>query len=307
MPRHVLAYAALVSRDVAVTAAVLERQLGLARTDWAVGDEGRAAPVFAVGESALALFGIGDPFLGAPELPGLHHIALAAADPAAAAEAAGLGSGLRVTPGLGGKQHVALAAAATTGVRIIFTQPLALASARSAAIERIDHIGAASADNRAALDLFCRGLGSPLESQQTDIEVQIAVESFTSDKYGVVYHTRPPQPVAGLRVSFVTIGDCELEFLENFDPRQEGSVAHGSAGTTRQDQGAIARFVAARGPGLHHLALKTPDIDGTLAALERAGLAVIDRVGRPGSRRARIGFVHPKSLGGILMHLVERA
>ncbi|MCG8544558.1 MAG: VOC family protein, partial [Alphaproteobacteria bacterium] len=69
---------------------------------------------------------------------------------------------------------------------------------------------------------------------------------------------------------------------------------------------AIARFVARRGAGLHHVALKTPDIDGLLASLDAAGLRMIDRIGRPGSRRARIGFVHPASLGGVLMHFVER-
>jgi hypothetical protein len=43
-----------------------------------------------------------------------------------------------------------------------------------------------------------------------------------------------------------------------------------------------------------------------LAAAERDGFATIDRVGRPGSRRARIGFLSPKSLGGILVHFVQR-
>jgi methylmalonyl-CoA epimerase len=81
---------------------------------------------------------------------------------------------------------------------------------------------------------------------------------------------------------------------------------HGAAGTTRQDQGAITRFVATHGAGLHHVALKTPDIDAALAALERAGTRMIDRVGRPGSRRARIGFVHPASFGGVLFHMVQR-
>ena len=81
---------------------------------------------------------------------------------------------------------------------------------------------------------------------------------------------------------------------------------HGAPGTTKQDQGAIARFVASRGPGLHHLALKVTDIDAALASLAAAGHRVIDRIGRPGSRRARIGFVHPQSLGGALVHLVQR-
>jgi methylmalonyl-CoA/ethylmalonyl-CoA epimerase len=52
--------------------------------------------------------------------------------------------------------------------------------------------------------------------------------------------------------------------------------------------------------------LKVTDIDASLASLAAAGHAVIDEVGRPGSRRARIGFLHPKALGGVLVHLVER-
>ena len=61
-----------------------------------------------------------------------------------------------------------------------------------------------------------------------------------------------------------------------------------------------------RGAGLHHVALKVTDINGALAALGRAGHALIDSVRRPGSRRALIGFIHPKSLGGVLLHLVQR-
>ena len=132
------------------------------------------------------------------------------------------------------------------------------------------------------------------------------MESFTSDKYGVVYHTRPPQPVGGLRITFITVGDCELEFLANFDPRQSGEVDHGRAGTTRQDQGAIARYVASRGRGLHHVAVKSPDVDALLGGMAAAGLPMIDTTGRPGSRRARIGFPHPRALGGVLMHVVQR-
>ena len=75
--------------------------------------------------------------------------------------------------------------------------------------------------------------------------------------------------------------------------------------TPRGDKGAIARYIE-RAPGLHHLALKTPDIDATLARLAGAGHRMIDSVGRPGSRRARIGFIHPASLGGLLLHFVER-
>jgi catechol 2,3-dioxygenase-like lactoylglutathione lyase family enzyme len=200
----------------------------------------------------------------------------------------------------------ALSVAETAGVRIFVTDPLDIARGGRSLVERIDHLGIACANNQAAVAVFNERMGLPVESQQTDVEVETAVESFTSDKYGVVYHSRTPRVVGGLRVAFLTAGDCELEFLQNFDPSQGAAQRDGAAGTTRQDQGAITRFIAAHGAGLHHVALKTPDIDGTLLALERSGARMIDRVGRPGSRRARIGFVHPASFGGVLFHLVQR-
>jgi hypothetical protein len=84
-------------------------------------------------------------------------------------------------------------------------------------------------------------------------------------------------------------------------------VERGRPGTTRQDQGAIARFVASRGRGLHHVAVKAHDIEGLLQSMSSAGLPMIDTKARPGSRRALIGFPHPRAFGGILMHLVQRA
>jgi hypothetical protein len=112
--------------------------------------------------------------------------------------------------------------------------------------------------------------------------------------------------VGGLRVTFISAGDCELEFLANFDARQGAHIDHGRSGSTKQDQGAITRFVQSRGRGLHHVAVKARDINGTLERMAKAGLPMIDLKGRPGSRRALIGFPHPKALGGILMHLVQR-
>ena len=311
-----LAYVALVVQDAEAAAAILDKELGLTRTDCKTGRMGQA-PVFGVGRTALALFepedpfledsGLGDPGLGGPARPGVHHIALAADDPASAARRLGMPM-LDGFPeeGLDGAPQVVLDPAATCGVRTRITRRLRIAPSNGGTIERIDHIGVASADNRRAVDVFVKGLGCPIESMQTDMEVQTAIESFTSDKYGVVYRTREPQPVGGLRVAFITVGDCDLEFLQDFDPSAGVTIEHGRPGTTKQDQGAIARFVEKRGAGLHHIALKTPDIDGTLARLESGGHRVIDKVGRPGSRRALIGFLHPSVLGGVLMHFVER-
>lgn len=297
-----LAYVALATRDVTGAARVLGELLGLPRQDLRFA--GSTAPTFAIGETALALFTPDDPFLGADAQPGVHHIALAAADPEAAG-AALTQAGFQISRAPG--EAVAVDPAETSGVRVRLSPALGMGIGRSEWVERIDHVGIASADNQAAIASFCHRLGCPLESQQTDMEVQIAVESFTSDRYGVVYHSRPPVTVGGLRVAFITTGDCELEFLQNFNPGQSGEVAHGTAGNTRQDQGAIARFVASRGAGLHHIAVKSADIDRTLAHLHAAGLPMIDRKGRPGSRRARIGFCHPHAMGGVLIHVVERS
>ncbi len=302
-----LAYVAIVVEDVEAVAATFEDGFGLRRSDCSVAGD-RRVPLFSVGASALALFAPADPFLDEPTKPGVHHIALAAAEPETAARA----HRLPVVPesaaiGLDGARQVILDPVATGGVRTRLCQRPSLEPFTPGPVERIDHLGVASADNERAIAVFSDRLGCPVESRQTDMEVQLPVESFTSDKYGVVYHSRPPVPLGGFRVAFVTVGDCELELLQPIDPSPAGGgVQRGGPGTTRQDRGAVGRFIERRGPGLHHLALKTGDINATLARLEAGGLSLIDTTGRPGSRRALIGFIHPSALGGLLVHLVQR-
>mgnify|MGYP000011696066 FL=1 len=306
MNGYSLAYVALVVDNVDSVATIFTRDLGLRRVDCSVGDD-RRVPVFGVGASAIALFEPGDPFLGGPVKPGVHHIALAAEDPEAAARShdiSVLDDGRR--EGLEGAWQVELDPAETSGVRTRFSEQLSIETSEPGPVQRIDHIGIASADNDSAIETFSRQFGCPVESRQTDLEVRTTIESFTSDKYGVVYHNGPSEVVGGLRVAFVTTGDCDLEFLQNFDPDNEGQTGNGRPGSTKQDQSAIARFIARRGPGLHHIALKTANIDGALASLHAAGHRVIDAAGRPGSRRALIGFIHPSALGGVLVHFVQR-
>jgi catechol 2,3-dioxygenase-like lactoylglutathione lyase family enzyme len=296
-----LAAVVAVSQDPEAARALLAGALGLPRAT--IGFAGARIEVLLVGQAALAIVPPGHDLADGAPRPGVRAIALAVPDPPAAA--AGLPHG-PLREWLGASAAVALDPAATAGVRTVLTTPLGLAPAGGPLVERFDHIGIASADNAAGIAAFHDRLGLPLESRQTDMEVSIAVESFTSDKYGVVYHTRPPVPAGGLRVAFLTAGDCDLELLQNFDPAQGGEVRHDTPGNTRQDQGAIARYVGRHGPGLHHLAFKTPDIAAALAAMRGAGARMIDTAGRPGSRRALIGFVHPAALGGILVHFVER-
>jgi catechol 2,3-dioxygenase-like lactoylglutathione lyase family enzyme len=295
-----IAYVALVSNDPATATRVFERHFGLPRAELA--SPAGSVPVFALGRSALAVFPPGHPLVEGEARPGVHHIALGVDDVDAARVPADGAPAL----GLGGRRIRRLSREATNGVRVLLTERLELAARAGGPVERLDHVGVASSNVGEDEAVFSGKLGFPVESRQTDIEVSVAMESFTSDKYGVVYHTRPPEPVGGLRVTFITVGDCDLEFLTNFDPRQEGRVDHGRPGTTQQDQGAIARYVATRGRGLHHFAVKARDADALLGGMAAAGLPMIDTKGRPGSRRALIGFPHPRALGGVLMHVVQR-
>ena len=304
-----LAYVGLAVKDVETTAGVLEHQFKLGRRQ-ARTPKGRSVPLFSVGESALVLFAIDDPFLDDGATPGVDHIAISVPEPEQLADSLGIAAGdMPAGPGLDGSRELRLDAAATCGVTTRFCQSLEPASGGGDLIQRIDHVGVASADNGAATNFFASKLGLSVESMQTDLEVHTAMESFTSDRYGVVYHNRPPQVVGGLRVTFITVGDCELELLQPFAPAGAGesdNTVGPGPGNTRGDKSAIGRYMQRHGPGLHHLALKTADIDGALAAFSQQGLSMIDARGRPGSRRARIGFVHPRSLSGLLVHLVER-
>lgn len=68
----------------------------------------------------------------------------------------------------------------------------------------------------------------------------------------------------------------------------------------------VGRFLARRGPGLHHVAYVVDDIIVALAHLRERGARLVDESPRAGSRGTRIAFVHPSSMGGVLVELVER-
>jgi methylmalonyl-CoA/ethylmalonyl-CoA epimerase len=70
---------------------------------------------------------------------------------------------------------------------------------------------------------------------------------------------------------------------------------------------AVGRFLEKRGPGIHHVAYHTDDIDSALESVRAAGLSLIDEEPRIGIRNSRVAFVHPKSTGGVLTEIVEPA
>lgn len=67
----------------------------------------------------------------------------------------------------------------------------------------------------------------------------------------------------------------------------------------------VGRFLAKRGPGLHHVGYRVDDVAATLEKLKAEGVPLIDEAARPGSRGTTIAFVHPKGMYGVLIELVQ--
>lgn len=67
----------------------------------------------------------------------------------------------------------------------------------------------------------------------------------------------------------------------------------------------VGRFLAKRGPGVHHVAYRVDDVAAALERLRAEGVRLVDEVPRPGSRGTTIAFVHPQDLGGVLVELVQ--
>jgi methylmalonyl-CoA epimerase len=73
------------------------------------------------------------------------------------------------------------------------------------------------------------------------------------------------------------------------------------------DDTPVGKFLAKRGPGMHHVAYQVADIEATLASLREAGLRLIDEQPRSGIRGSLVAFLHPKSSGGVLTEIVQPA
>jgi len=100
----------------------------------------------------------------------------------------------------------------------------------------------------------------------------------------------PPEDVPSQRVKvvFLSAGGTHVELLE-----------------PTSDDSPIARFVASRGEGIHHVAFRVPSVDTALAEVVARGGKVVDSVGRAGARGRRVGFAHPAAFGGVLVEFVE--
>ena len=113
-----------------------------------------------------------------------------------------------------------------------------------------------------------------------------AALAFYRDVLGLEPH--PPETADEAIIVSLPFGESEVELL-----------APGAA------DGPIARFLAKRGPGIHHVCYRVADLDAALAACRTAGYRLIDEAPRTGAGGRRIAFVHPKATAGILLELTE--
>jgi methylmalonyl-CoA epimerase len=120
-------------------------------------------------------------------------------------------------------------------------------------------------------------------------EIEPALELYR-DRFGLELVHRELMREQGVDAALLDVGESHVELLAPLGPDTP-----------------VGRFLASRGPGLHHVAYKVLDIDATLTRLKDAGLALIDERPRAGIRGSRVAFMHPRATAGVLTEIVEPA
>jgi methylmalonyl-CoA/ethylmalonyl-CoA epimerase len=92
----------------------------------------------------------------------------------------------------------------------------------------------------------------------------------------------------GVKVCMLAVGDTHVELLEPLNPETP-----------------VGKFLAKRGPGMHHVAVEVADIHASLAELKKQGARLIDETPRVGAGGCMVAFVHPSSVNGVLLELVQ--
>jgi methylmalonyl-CoA epimerase len=123
--------------------------------------------------------------------------------------------------------------------------------------------------------------------------IGVAVKSLAAakgiyEKLGLKLSPEEVIAAEQVRVVMVPLGESRLELLE---PTSENSV--------------IAKFIAKRGEGLHHVSVRVPDLEAAVGQLKKDGVRLVSEQIKIGAGGHKYVFVHPSSAGGVLLELVE--
>lgn len=111
---------------------------------------------------------------------------------------------------------------------------------------------------------------------------------FWRDALGLELAELRDVPVEAAQIAFLPIGGTEVELVR----------------PTTDDSG-LAKYLAKRGEGMHHLCLETDDIEGMMTKLKEKGIQLINESPRTGADGKKYAFIHPKSTGGVLVELYQ--
>ena len=120
-----------------------------------------------------------------------------------------------------------------------------------------------------------------------DLDAGIALYEST---YGMALVHRETVTEQGVEAVLLDVGENHVELLRPLGPDTP-----------------VGRFLARKGPGLHHVAYQVRDIDAVLSSLRERGVRLIDEAPRIGIRASRVAFLHPGSTGGVLTEIVQPA
>jgi len=117
-----------------------------------------------------------------------------------------------------------------------------------------------------------------------DLDAQVALYQ---DRLGLPYQGTETVPDGTVKVAFFDAGESKIELI------------------TPLDNPGVEKFLEKRGEGIHHICYRTDDIEAELERLRADGARLIDERPRDGAHGMRVAFVHPKSMGGVLIELAE--
>lgn len=110
---------------------------------------------------------------------------------------------------------------------------------------------------------------------------------FYEGQLGVACTNVEEMPARGIKVAFLPVGDMRIELIALLRP-----------------DGEVSKFLATRGPGLHHLCFETQDVHAGAQGLQAAGVSLTGPVSA-GAHHTQVVFVHPKATGGVLVELAQ--